>query len=202
MKEEPPKTARAHDEHPVHGATIVELDRGELRDTDVDDLRTLLQQLSPGTRWRDASDEEVLDEVMVPHGYTCVVRDTLGDSQHIVATGRVSFTERADEGYIDNVVVHADRRGQGLGRAVMEHVIAIARARGMHTLTLTSNSERTAAHSLYNSLGFEIVDERQKYDKEGNPTHTTNVFELDLNTFRSADKTERLNRSGMKKRSQ
>lgn len=55
----------------------------------------------------------------------------------------------------EDVVVSAERRGQGIGRALMAHAIGQARAAGAYKLALSSNSQRTQAHAFYRGLGFQ-----------------------------------------------
>ncbi len=55
----------------------------------------------------------------------------------------------------EDVVVRADRQGQGIGRALMAHAVQEARAAGAYKLALSSNSKRTQAHAFYKSLGFQ-----------------------------------------------
>lgn len=54
----------------------------------------------------------------------------------------------------EDVVVAADRQGQGIGRHMMAHAVAEARAAGCYKLALSSNRKRTQAHAFYESLGF------------------------------------------------
>jgi GNAT superfamily N-acetyltransferase len=54
----------------------------------------------------------------------------------------------------EDVVVTASRRGQGIGRFMMDHAKAKAREAGCYKLALSSNRKRTAAHAFYESLGF------------------------------------------------
>jgi GNAT superfamily N-acetyltransferase len=54
----------------------------------------------------------------------------------------------------EDVVVTADRQGQGIGRQMMAHAVAEARAAGCYKLALSSNRKRTQAHAFYESLGF------------------------------------------------
>jgi len=56
---------------------------------------------------------------------------------------------------VENVVVDDALRGHGLGRLLMEHALARARAAGCYKLALTSNRKRRAAHDFYESIGFE-----------------------------------------------
>jgi GNAT superfamily N-acetyltransferase len=55
---------------------------------------------------------------------------------------------------IESVHVHPDRRGYGVGTALMRHAIERARALGCYRVQLTSNTVREEAHRFYGSLGF------------------------------------------------
>ncbi len=56
---------------------------------------------------------------------------------------------------VENVVVEPDRRGGGLGKAMMAHAAERCREAGCYKLALSSNRKRTEAHRFYESLGFE-----------------------------------------------
>lgn len=68
--------------------------------------------------------------------------------------------------YIEDVIVDAAYRGQGLGEKLMRALIDIARMRGVNSISLTSRPERTAAQALYEKIGF--------------IKHKTDVFKLTL----------------------
>ena len=55
---------------------------------------------------------------------------------------------------IESVHVHPDRRGHGIGTAIMRHAVERARALGCYRVQLTSNTVREDAHRFYESLGF------------------------------------------------
>ena len=59
---------------------------------------------------------------------------------------------------IEDVVVDERSRGQGVGRALNEHALEMARDAGAVTVDLTSRPSREAANRLYLSLGFEVRD--------------------------------------------
>jgi len=61
----------------------------------------------------------------------------------------------APEALVEDVAVHPDAQGQGVGRALMHAAMARARAAGCYKLALTSNLKRVDAHAFYDSLGFE-----------------------------------------------
>ena len=57
---------------------------------------------------------------------------------------------------IEDVVVNSVFRGQGIGKALMEHIIDFARRElAPIDIHLTSRPHRIAANELYQSLGFE-----------------------------------------------
>jgi GNAT superfamily N-acetyltransferase len=55
----------------------------------------------------------------------------------------------------EDVVVHPQRQGLGIGRQLMAHAIEQAREAGCYKLALSSNAKRQAAHTFYESLGFQ-----------------------------------------------
>ncbi len=56
--------------------------------------------------------------------------------------------------WIEDVVVDSSVRGQGIGRALDESALEVARKAGAVTVDLTSRPTREAANRLYKSLGF------------------------------------------------
>ena len=76
---------------------------------------------------------------------------------------------------VKRMYVDPEARGQGVGRALMETLIAGARARGYETLRLGTLEEMTAAQGLYHSLGFRPI-ERYRPDE----LIHTRFFELSL----------------------
>jgi ribosomal protein S18 acetylase RimI-like enzyme len=82
--------------------------------------------------------------------------------------GRIFFAERAGEALgccallamgpgefeVGKMAVTASAQGLGLGRLLMEHVIAAAKAAGAERLFLETNHALTPAIRLYESVGF------------------------------------------------
>ena len=60
----------------------------------------------------------------------------------------------APSAVVENVVVDSRHTRRGIGRQMMAHAIAQARAAGCYKLALSSNSRRASAHAFYRSLGF------------------------------------------------
>ncbi len=68
----------------------------------------------------------------------------------------VSTAEGGKAAWLEDLVVRPDRRGQGIGRTLLEHVAAQARADGVLRITLLTDRDNERAHALYRSLGFEF----------------------------------------------
>lgn len=58
------------------------------------------------------------------------------------------------ESYLAELYVVPERRGQGIGRALMEETMAMARDRGADAMELGTGEADVAARRLYESLGF------------------------------------------------
>lgn len=57
----------------------------------------------------------------------------------------------------DSIYVHPDHRGTGVGRALLTEIVAVARARGFHSVIGRIVGGHEASIRLHASLGFERV---------------------------------------------
>jgi len=67
---------------------------------------------------------------------------------------------------IHDIAVLASHRGQGIGRALIEHIAEAAQAEGCCKLTLEVREDNPLAHGLYSKLGFttaQIQDRQVQY---------------------------------------
>jgi putative acetyltransferase len=78
-------------------------------------------------------------------------------------------------GEVKRMYVDGAWRGKGVGRALLETLIAHARSLGYHQLRLGTLTEMTAARALYASLGF-VPIERYRADEMVD----TEFYEKDL----------------------
>ena len=78
------------------------------------------------------------------------------DGERIVAMATLYIVQKLGSrtSYLEDVVVLSEYRGEGIGKKLMETVIALARERQVRSISLTSRPERVAAHRLYDSVGF------------------------------------------------
>jgi L-amino acid N-acyltransferase YncA len=57
----------------------------------------------------------------------------------------------------DSVYVARDHAGQGIGRALMEHLIDVARSSGFHCIIGRIEASSAASRALHTACGFELV---------------------------------------------
>ena len=81
---------------------------------------------------------------------------------------RAAIFEEALECYLAELYVVPDHRGQGLGRALMEAAMEVARGAGATHMDLGTSEDDVAARGLYESLGFS--------NREGRPDGPINYF--------------------------
>lgn len=77
--------------------------------------------------------------------------------------GAVLLGVRGQRGWCSDLALAAEYRGQGVGRALMEHLLEEARARKLAQLQLEVLTNNTPALQLYQSLGFTIARELSDY---------------------------------------
>jgi N-acetylglutamate synthase-like GNAT family acetyltransferase len=58
---------------------------------------------------------------------------------------------------VENVIVTAQRRRSGIGAALLDAVVALARDADCYKIQLLSRATRHAAHAFYESRGFRAV---------------------------------------------
>ncbi len=81
---------------------------------------------------------------------------------------REAIWDEALECYVAELYVVPRRRGQGLGRALMEAAIELARGEGATHMDLGTSEDDVAARALYERLGFS--------NREGRPDGPINYF--------------------------
>lgn len=73
-----------------------------------------------------------------------------------------------DEGWVQNIAVRRDAQRGGLGRALLEALLAEARARGVRRTLLEVAVDNGPAQKLYAGYGFEPVGLRRGYYQPSN----------------------------------
>ena len=73
---------------------------------------------------------------------------------------RYGLWRAADDCLLEDLYVSDEARGQGVGRALVQGVIELAKERGCRRIELDTNESNEAALALYESLGFSAIDTR------------------------------------------
>jgi ribosomal protein S18 acetylase RimI-like enzyme len=129
----------------------------------LDDFNREFDEPTPGA---EALADRV--RVLLDHGDTIVLVAGDGPEGLAVLRFRPAIWTATIECYLAELYVVPERRGQGLGRALMEEAIKAARAEGATYMDLGTSEDDVAARALYESLGFS--------NREGKPDGPLNYF--------------------------
>jgi ribosomal protein S18 acetylase RimI-like enzyme len=129
----------------------------------LDDFNREFDEPTPGA---EALADRV--RVLLDHGDTIVLVAGDGPEGIAVLRFRPAIWTATIECYLAELYVVPERRGQGLGRALMEEAIKAARAEGATYMDLGTSEDDVAARALYESLGFS--------NREGKPDGPLNYF--------------------------
>jgi ribosomal protein S18 acetylase RimI-like enzyme len=113
------------------------------------DFNTEYEEATPGP----AALAERIRELLAG-GDTAVLVGGSGPEGFAVLRFRPSLSTPGLECYLQELYVVPERRGHGLGRALMEAAIELARERGADGMDLGTSEDDVAARALYESLGF------------------------------------------------
>ena len=75
----------------------------------------------------------------------------------------IIFWQIRDDVQVNNVAVHPNYRGLGLGETMMRYAIARVRVAGATFMTLEVRQSNIPAMTLYRKLGFEVMGMRKNY---------------------------------------
>jgi ribosomal protein S18 acetylase RimI-like enzyme len=131
-----------------------EVRRAERADVDVigqllHDFNREFDEPTPGPAALASRVRELLDA-----GDTVVLLGGQGPDGVAVLRFRLSIWNKGLECYLAELYVVPTRRGQGLGRALMQSALREARGRGADTMDIGVDESDGVARRLYESLGF------------------------------------------------
>lgn len=119
-------------------------------------LARLIPQLSASA---PAPDRPALDRIVASPHTTLFLARHPDDGRFVgTATLVVVYIPTGIRARLEDVVVDASARGQGLGAALVEAALRRARSAGAEAVDLTSHPTREAANRLYERLGFHRRD--------------------------------------------
>jgi [ribosomal protein S18]-alanine N-acetyltransferase len=139
-----------------------------MREADLAAVRTIEAQ-SFSNPWSDDTFRGEIQNTSISFPLVVVRRpaNPVAAGNPIVADDEVVayiiYWQIGDDVQVNNVAVRPDCRGMGLGEAMMRHVIGRVRGAGAAFVTLEVRQSNTPALTLYQKLGFEIMDTRKNY---------------------------------------
>jgi ribosomal-protein-alanine N-acetyltransferase len=138
----------------------------ELRLATPDDVKAIMK-LETATFAADAwSAETMRSEVSSEHTFYLAAFDP--EHPDVLAGYAGLLAPDGGDGEIQTIAVAPAARRQGLGRLLMERLIAEADARGARQVFLEVRADNPNARVLYDSLGFEQISVRRKYYQPDN----------------------------------
>jgi ribosomal protein S18 acetylase RimI-like enzyme len=142
--------------------------RGEVRDAEaigklLHDFNREFDEPTPSPDWLAGRVRR-----LVADGQLTVLLAGPGPDGLAVLRFRPQIWSEALECYLAELYVVPERRGHGLGRALMEAAIELARDEGADYMDLGTAEDDVAARALYESLGFD--------NRGGRPEGQVNYF--------------------------
>ena len=68
-----------------------------------------------------------------------------------------------DEAWVNNMAVRRDNQRRGIGRALLEELLAVAARNGVRHTLLEVAADNVPAQALYDAYGFEVIGVRRNY---------------------------------------
>jgi GNAT superfamily N-acetyltransferase len=132
---------------------------------DLDALLSLYRELA-GTRANAAPDDRassapMLEQILADPARHLALAELDGrpvGTADIVVVPNLTH-HRRPWAIVENVVVTEAARRQGVGRALLSHLIEHARSAGCFKVQLLSGNQRTEAHELYREVGMQPLAE-------------------------------------------
>ena len=125
-----------------------------LRWWQIDELLPIEKDLFGAEQW---SAGMFWNELAAGHPYIAAVQDgeVVGYAGLVVAP--------PDEAWVNNMAVRRDHQRRGIGRALLEELLAIARRNGARHTLLEVAADNAPAQALYDSYGFDVIGLRKNY---------------------------------------
>ncbi|WP_353807354.1 ribosomal protein S18-alanine N-acetyltransferase [Agromyces sp. SYSU T00194] len=133
-----------------------------LRRAEIGDLEQVME-LERSIFVNDAwSADAMARELVDPHAHYLVATPA-DDAATVVAYAGLLAPRGSGQGDIQTIAVAPDARAGGLGRALMQALLAEAWRRGAHDVFLEVRADNPVAQGLYRSLGFSEIGRRRAY---------------------------------------
>jgi ribosomal protein S18 acetylase RimI-like enzyme len=153
---------RESDRSALHALTVAAFE-GVSIDQNVDRL------LGPiaGRDWRWRKTQHIESDIAAagtdPGTNAEIAVAALAEDDRVVGYVTLHFQRAARIGWIHNLAVAADLRGQGLGHRLLEHALARCRAEGMTVAQIETLEQNAIGRHLFPALGFREVARKIYY---------------------------------------
>ncbi|MCP2597545.1 ribosomal protein S18-alanine N-acetyltransferase [Candidatus Aminicenantes bacterium AC-335-B20] len=128
----------------------------KMREEDVDEV-VEIEKLSFSTPWsRFAFLSEIYNQ---PISSPFIIEDSR-DNRII---GYVIYWVIGDEAHINNIALHPEYRGKGIGEFVLRKIIELIKKAGAKSVSLEVRPSNIPARKLYRKLGFQLKAIRKDY---------------------------------------
>lgn len=129
-------------------------------DSDLEACRGLWRELTQ--HHRDLYDDQGIGGVDPGEHFDRYRADPKLDASWVAETdgivvGLTGLLRDGDEGEVEPVIVAATVRGQGIGRHLIEHVVAAARKRGLKSLSIRPVARNAMALHAFRQAGFRLL---------------------------------------------
>lgn len=126
---------------------------------DLPEILAIEQELFGAERWTEGMFH---DELAAGH-YYLVARDEIG-----AVAGYAGLAVTAEGAWVNNIAVRRDAQRRGVGRALLEDLLAEAQRQGAEQVMLEVAADNEPAQRLYAGYGFEAVALRRGYYQPSN----------------------------------
>jgi ribosomal-protein-alanine N-acetyltransferase len=127
-----------------------------MKEDDLPAVRTI-EALSFSNPWSDSTFLGEIQNTPV----SCPLVVVRKPSDRVI--GYIIYWHIREDVQVNNIAVHPEFRGKGIGEALMRHVIDKVRKNGATFMTLEVRLSNAAAVTLYKKLGFDILGTRKNY---------------------------------------
>jgi ribosomal protein S18 acetylase RimI-like enzyme len=140
---------------------MVELTIAAFQGVSID--HNLDERLGPiaGRDWRWRKGRDIEQDIDTPGSELAVAEDQVSGEAVGYVTMAIDGETRI--GWIHNLAVENDLRGQGLGRRLIEHALDRFRAAGMTVAKIETLEQNPIGRHLYPSLGFQEIARQIHY---------------------------------------
>jgi ribosomal protein S18 acetylase RimI-like enzyme len=104
-----------------------------------------------GRDWRWRKGRHIDDDISAPGAAILVAEDGDGQIAGYIST---RLDREAGIGFIPNLAVRQDERGQGIGRRLIEHALDMFRSAGLELARIETLDQNPIGRHLYPACGF------------------------------------------------